>query len=172
MRKEKLRETDGITEKWCPKCERWLARDTAYSPKRGGNEKVHSWCRECCSGDVTEWRKRKGRWVSPLAGRLQRITSALSHAGSALRTPYLRALYEKQNGCCHYTGVPMLLMTDRKNDPLVMSLDRVDSSKGYVEGNVVLCCYGINCLKGRHGESGLYEILAAFYLGAKKLGKV
>ncbi len=66
----------------------------------------------------------------------------------------------------------MLLMSDKKNDPLIMSLDRKDSTIGYVIENVVLCCYGMNVLKGRHSEDEMYSSLKQFYEGAKRLGKI
>lgn len=172
MLKEKIRiNEDGITEKWCPHCEVWKNREKDFSPKRGSNEKVHSWCKACCVNDVSERRKIKGRYESPLVGRIQILLGNIVCMNGEVRSKELHMLYKQQNGKCYYTGVEMKLMTDRKNDPLVMSVDRKDSSKGYTLDNIVLCCYGINALKGRHEEEYMYNILEQFYLGAKKLNK-
>lgn len=46
---------------------------------------------------------------------------------------------------CTYTGVTFV---DEENHPLQRTFDRVDSSKGYVTGNVVACTQRINSLKG------------------------
>ena len=42
---------------------------------------------------------------------------------------YLSNLFEQQNHCCAITG-------DKINEISNASLDRIDSSKGYIEGNV------------------------------------
>lgn len=167
MRQAKVRQMgDGRTEKLCPHCGQW--KDTgAYSPKRGGKgAKVRSWCKECCVRDVADWRTREGRWRSPLVGRIQRLLSNIVHMGGTLRSADLHTLYKQQGGRCYYTGVQMKLMSDIKNDPLIMSADRLDANNGYTLGNVVLCCYGANVLKGRHSPEMFYNTLRLFYKGA------
>lgn len=164
----KLREINGRIQKFCPHCERWKDRETGYSPKRGGNNKVHSWCKECCVNDVARVRRIRGRSASPLTERIQRILSNIICANGKIRSEYLRKLYEQQNGKCYYTGVQMGLVSKLKNDPLIMSCDRLDSKKGYVEGNVVLCCLGLNHLKGRFSKEYMYSNLKLFYEGAKQ----
>ena len=42
---------------------------------------------------------------------------------------------------CFYTGV---LMNDREHDPKQLTLDRIDASIGYTDGNTVACCLDIN----------------------------
>ena len=61
---------------------------------------------------------------------------------------YLEKLWNDQQGLCYYTNQKMLKdlrNTDNNNDSI--SLDRIDSSKGYIEGNVVLCRWIINRMK-------------------------
>lgn len=55
----------------------------------------------------------------------------------------LEALYDAQNGRCHYSGLKMDL-SDRETCP---SADRVDSAKPYALDNIVLCCYRVNMMK-------------------------
>lgn len=45
---------------------------------------------------------------------------------------------------CHYTGVKLTLDSRQTN---TVSLDRVDSSKGYSIDNLVLCCAFVNIMK-------------------------
>ena len=48
--------------------------------------------------------------------------------------PHLKEVWEKQEGVCPFTGWQLSLK--RTNSPSQASLDRIDSNKGYVKGNV------------------------------------
>ena len=56
----------------------------------------------------------------------------------------VESMLEGQAGLCYYTGLKMVLAP---NAPETVSLDRVDSSKGYTRSNVVLCCSRVNLMK-------------------------
>ena len=58
-------------------------------------------------------------------------------------------LWEKQNGQCAYTKLPLLAAANQFN---TLSLDRVDSSEGYVVGNIQLVCAAINKMKQEYTE--------------------
>lgn len=61
----------------------------------------------------------------------------------------LLALWGKQDGRCAYTKLPLLATANQFN---TVSLDRVDSSKGYVVGNIQLVCAAINKMKQEYSE--------------------
>jgi hypothetical protein len=66
-----------------------------------------------------------------------------------LTEEYLRDLWSSQKGLCIYSKVP-LLMPDYhiKNNPLyTASLDRIDSSVGYIKGNVQFVSTTVNYMK-------------------------
>ena len=48
---------------------------------------------------------------------------------------------------CYYTGVPLTRYNGKAQRPTDITIDRVDSSKGYVRGNVVACCQAANSYK-------------------------
>jgi len=63
---------------------------------------------------------------------------------------YIMKLFDEQEGRCYYSGLQLSIVKSDKNcvhDPLKMSLDCIDSEKGYVKGNVVWCAYCVNSLK-------------------------
>ena len=66
---------------------------------------------------------------------------------------------------CFYTGVAIEPpVGDATNLKLWnLTLDRIDSSKGYVEGNVVACSYAFNQMKERVDSAG--------YVGMKLMEK-
>jgi dUTP pyrophosphatase len=87
-----------------------------------------------------------------------------------LKSEDLLNLYNKQNGLCFYTGIPLSLVSTkawkqkRQADFDILSVDRIDSSKGYENCNIVLCCNAINKMKGTSSVleiQGLLNLIAA-----------
>lgn len=64
-----------------------------------------------------------------------------------LTIEYLWELFLFQERKCVYSGEILKLGTSRHDSTKTASLDRIDSSKGYIEGNVVWCHKKINMLK-------------------------
>jgi len=54
-------------------------------------------------------------------------------------------LHERQSGCCALTGLPM--MHSATFSDLSVSIDRIQSLKGYEKGNVQLVCARANIMK-------------------------
>lgn len=64
-----------------------------------------------------------------------------SEAGEhTIKDSYLEELYEKQNGLCYYSNIPM----NFDKSEWKVSIERLDNTKGYIEGNIVLCCLELN----------------------------
>lgn len=87
-----------------------------------------------------------------------------------LDLPYLKQLWESQNGVCPYTHLKLILPT-WNNSPDIRyraSLDRIDSSKGYIKGNVQFITTPINYLKSTMSDedtkSYLKEIAASIFI--------
>lgn len=59
---------------------------------------------------------------------------------------YVLGLLEQQNNRCALSSI---LMTTKIGELQSISIDRIDSSKGHIKGNVHLICEGINYMK-RH----------------------
>ena len=58
------------------------------------------------------------------------------------------ALYNmwiKQNGMCYYSKVEMSI--EKENKLKLVSVDRIDSEKGYILSNIILCTYIFNSFK-------------------------
>jgi len=77
-----------------------------------------------------------------------------------LDLPYLKELWELQDGKCAYTKVKLehptaMQSTERYN--YMSSLDRIDNSKGYIKGNVQYVSVSVNWLKNRMDDNHLAE---------------
>lgn len=74
----------------------------------------------------------------------------------------LRDLATKSRGMCAVTGIAFSL--DRgsaRSGPWTISLDRVDSRKGYVIGNVRLVCHAVNVAMNEWGEVVVLRVARA-----------
>jgi hypothetical protein len=63
-----------------------------------------------------------------------------------LTTEDIQDLWAKQNGCCYWFNIHLNPYAGPRH-PLLPSLDRVDSHRGYTYGNVVLSCWAANRCK-------------------------
>lgn len=82
----------------------------------------------------------------------------------------LKQVWEQQNSICPYTGLKLYLPTWNKKGSCEQlwrraSLDRIDSSKGYVVGNVQFVSTPINLMKSTMSdlETKQYLKLISFY---------
>jgi dUTP pyrophosphatase len=91
----------------------------------------------------------------------------------SLTAEMLLEQYKKQNGLCYYTGIPLQLSktdqwkTQEEASPDILSVDRVNSEIGYIEGNIVLCCLAVNRMKGSYPASdvmGMFSYIAAKHM--------
>ena len=63
-------------------------------------------------------------------------------------------LYIKQNKKCALSGLPiMFAISNKKSSETTASLDRIDSTKGYVEGNVQWVYKPINIMKNIYEQN-------------------
>lgn len=79
---------------------------------------------------------------------------------------YLDSLWIAQDGCCAYTG--WKLEFDKSGVPGSCSLDRIDSSSGYVEGNVQFVHKDVNVMKWNLSDSRFREICTAIHKRGNK----
>lgn len=103
-----------------------------------------------------DYRKNRPKWYSrSLEQRLRYIIQlGVGRAKKKriewnLSLEFLVALWEKQDKKCVYSGVPL---SYEDNHPHTVSLDRIDSSKGYTEDNVQFVCTIVNYVKQRFNE--------------------
>jgi hypothetical protein len=65
---------------------------------------------------------------------------------------YANEIFEKQNGLCALTNVKLYFGRCRFSHETNASLDRIDSNKGYIEGNIQWVLKDINFMKSNHNQ--------------------
>jgi hypothetical protein len=73
-----------------------------------------------------------------------KISAKKRKLGWSLTLEVIEKMLEAQNGECYYTGLPLVLGPNSRH---TVSLDRLDSTQGYILSNVVLCCTFVNLAK-------------------------
>jgi len=109
--------------------------------------------------------------------QLSAFRPALQHAKGGAKSKqldfdldleYLKLLWESQRGVCPYLGVEMALAENScqvKHLPHMASLDRIDSSQGYVRGNVEWVCLFVNLGKNGFTKNQIRELLSQSGIG-------
>jgi hypothetical protein len=73
----------------------------------------------------------------------------------------LKNQWENQNGVCEFSGIKLILSTYKKiikNSIYAASVDRIDSNKGYVKGNIKWVSVAINYMKNTMTEEMVWEL--------------
>lgn len=73
----------------------------------------------------------------------------------------LLELWNKQNGRCAYTNLPLILPNNKFKDDIryLASLDRIDSSKGYIKGNIQFVALPVNLMKSTMSHNVFVDYL-------------
>lgn len=135
-------------------------------------------CKNCASKETAK--KHGTPNVSKAIGELSKTFYSTIEDGAKKRNiefnvsqQYLWDLFVKQDQKCNLTGQPINLSAKSKNcnpdySKFTASLDRIDSTKGYVEGNVQWVHKVINRFKNKYSMSNFLAMCEAVYLYHKK----
>lgn len=155
--KQKLKDMD-LESPWCKKLavNRQLAQDgkkrcyvcEEVRPLEEflSNHKYCNHCIETVRDRVTDRLKDNTDLDRMLNARLSNARERTKMKGLAMDIDieYLRELYAKQEGRCFYTNDQLSLATTNQR---TLSIDRIDSSRGYIKGNIALCIKQVNMCK-------------------------
>lgn len=79
---------------------------------------------------------------------------------SDLTEEYLQKLWKEQEGKCVYSNIKMNLYNKESKLPITASLDRIDSSLGYIKGNVQFICLSLNLAKNNFDNDIFIKFLS------------
>ena len=167
----------------CSRCEKEFSRPVKEH-ERSLKLARPEFCSRACSGEAhlsnfqgcrnTSITPLQKYWSAPVNKRKANENSKFSYfvrkakarrKGGELTIEQVKAQWEKQNGKCAYTGISLILRRytkeARQAKPWELaSLDRIDSSKGYQEGNIQFVSVSINYLKHEMSDESTKEFLS------------
>jgi hypothetical protein len=103
----------------------------------------------------TKAEKRSSSPKNFISGILNHAAKRKQHLGFDLDLVYLVRLYESQGGKCAISGVEMTYLAGNGKVNTNISIDRIDSSKGYTRDNVQFVCDMVNRMKSNMSLSEL-----------------
>lgn len=155
--------------KKCTKCKEEKEINNFYNIKS-------SWCKKCQSRQIMEKRRErpniyeryiKDTWTQPnMIFARKKANAKKDGVLFTIKKEEFIEWYEKQPLECHYCGLKPEnfknlgdnLLSKKTN----LDIDRIDSSKGYEVGNLVLSCGRCNMVKG-----GFFTYLEMVSIGKK-----
>ena len=84
--------------------------------------------------------------------------------GCEMGIPELKTLLLRCNGRCEVSGMKLHTVWQGKRHPMAPSIDRIDSTKGYVRGNCRVVCYAVNVAMLHWGEDVFGQIATGWVL--------
>ena len=131
----------------------------------------HSWCKDCC----TQGNKRsRAKLNSTIEGRASVFLQNAKKSASKRQQEFALTIsdivdcWNSQSGICAYSG---RIMTLKAGNLHTVSIERIDSNKGYVPENTILVCQAINRMKSNFEFNDFYDLCrdVAVFLGDEKL---
>lgn len=165
--------------KTCSKCQ--TAKPTTEFNKTKTNKDGLSYlCRDCNREVSKAYRERNStRYYENQKARRENENVFISQTFYSLKTrtskkglevtvttEYLLKLLQDSEYKCSVTGQAMNLRSHprKKANPFKASLDRIDSTKGYTEGNVQWVCWAVNQMKSDKTEAEFQFWIETLYM--------
>jgi hypothetical protein len=146
----------------CGNCENLFLKDLREHKRRIKCGKTEFFCSQSCStskgnknhprkGDLTKLNSGNRRdEFTPFRWFVLRAQNRdkRKHYGCDITVEFLKQLWDHQAQTCPFTGWTMILPQDTNGwneySPINASIDRIDNSKGYMQGNVRFVCVMAN----------------------------
>jgi len=142
-----------LQTKQCLNCGKVKSRNAFHSSTSKANLKrvknsyiahISKYCKKC--------KNKKLYMLTP--DKILRDLTKIARARSKLKnfkfnidSEYLKSLYELQKGKCNLSDFEMTNIRGEGHVNTNISVDRIDSKKGYIKGNIQLVCLAINKMK-------------------------
>lgn len=158
MKEERIHKiVNGEDYYFCSKCKKWRPKSKFSIDNNSLHQNRGGLCNECKDCQRERYYHERQRLFEDnnlaLRYKLQqalkgtRRRSKEKNIYNDLTIDYLLYLWERQKGCCALTGIPMTYKFYEGRVNTNVSVDRIDSTKGYSKDNVQLVCMAANQMK-------------------------
>jgi hypothetical protein len=166
------------TKLFCNKCNKEFERSTKSYNQAIRNKRTNFFCSLTCSAAFNNSNRDKTSYVksaehikqycnnrNDIFSKFRRFISSAKFRTKTcdLTLEYLSDLWNSQQGICPYTKIKMSIEKSTvKSNKLTLkhaSLDRIDSSLGYIQGNVEFVCLFINYAKNTHSKQDVLDFI-------------
>jgi ferredoxin len=150
--------------KTCKKCANELPVSN-FNRQKGGKDGLYAQCRQCVAARSVIFRSTLHGFLQYLlrasrgTARRKFALGRLEFECNDLSAAVLKEMWNRQNGCCYYSGIKM---AHSPGSNWQCSLERLDESKGYTKNNVAFCCLEFNGLAQWSREKLLTVLNAQF----------
>lgn len=137
-------------EKKCPGC------GAVFVPK----SRVQIYCNKACGHKFRVHNDRK-KYYDNISKTPESFIKNLMYNKKRYKKispEYVISVYKTQNGLCALSGERMTHMRGHGHLDTNISIDRIDSSKDYIEGNIQLVCTVVNLMKSRLSQEDFIKI--------------
>ena len=142
-RAKELNELKNNNLSKCRDCHQILPRTNEFFYESG--KSFHTICRKCQYIKEVEKYNKRYKSIEKYANAFIKHKLGNPHGKICAIVPEdIINQFNKQNGLCFYTKEKLMLEPNKTH---TISVDRIDSSFGYIKGNIVLCCKAVNMMK-------------------------
>ncbi len=163
---------DGVKLKWCNKCEKFLSYK-CFNKNSVRYDKLSSICKVCTGSMPNSKRKhskmKKDRltadgWFKWIVSTKKSVCKK-NGMDFDIDVQYLKNQYDEQCGLCFYSKTKLEFGISSLRSA---SLERLDSSKGYIKNNVVIASKAMNWAKNKFPEHDFITFLLDMINGLSK----
>ena len=156
--------------KTCFRCKETKSFDLFFKSKNT-SDGLHSWCKQCCNVGNERSRSKQNATIQGRAKiflQNARKSAAKRQQEFSLSIEDVVSCWNDQNQVCAYSGRQMTLEAGKLN---TVSIERIDSKKGYTPDNTILVCQAINRMKSDFSFEDFYDLCrdVADFLGDEEL---
>ena len=160
----------GLLMKTCFCCKQTHSLDN-YFKSSNTVDGLHSWCKACCKIGNRKSRDKVNSRIETRAKiflRNAKNSAKKRNQEFSLEIKDITEFWESQNKICAYSGLEMTLEAGKLN---TVSIERIDSAKGYTKENTILVCQAINRMKSDFAYEDFYMLCksVAEFLGDDEL---
>lgn len=158
----------------CSICREWKDLLQDFGRNKIMSSGRESRCKKCNTARGQAWRQSSVRQGLACVFRAHKITKGFRRSPrraelvekSCVTMATLMVLWARQRGLCAVTGLPLTYVKGSgAGAPTNVSLDRIDSALGYVDGNVRLVCKVVNYMKNVLTDKEMVEWAKAIVNG-------